>query len=306
MTLRPHIAVVLLAALLAAACSQNQTQSQANSSAAPGASGAASGANGGLQINPINGVFLGPGWYPVEHYNGETFRWANNDPEITACPDAADRTLAMMIEPGPGIGAKTARITITGNRGDQSTASITGRQFAKVNIVKGAPGETFSIHAASHNLPSPHGDRRTLNFRILEATLGFSTASCPNDVARDGSLRIGSGWYAYETYNGDTFRWVNNDAHMTLAAAQPKPFSVQLEVAPGPSLGGAPLLLRITGANDASASSAPVRTRQVVDIKLPAQPAGAKLTISTHSKNVPAPHDKRTLNFQVFNLWVKP
>lgn len=302
MTIRLRLGAALVAAFLVAACSQGQSQS--SSSAAPSAS--ATGASDGLDVNPPGGIIFGPGWYAVEHYGGETFRWAKNDAQITACPDASDRTLAMMLEAGPAIGSKTARLTIFGNHGDRTLASLTGRQFVKVNIASGVRGETFTIHADSKNLPAPHGDPRTLNYRLLEATLGFSTANCPNEIARDGTLGVGSGWYPFETFNGATFRWVNNDAQIVVNNAQPKPFTIQMEVAPGPSLGGAPLALTLAGHGAAATSGTPVRTRQIVSITVPPQPAGAKLTLATHSKDVPAPHDKRTLNFQVFDLWVKP
>ncbi len=259
-------------------------------------------------VNAGDGIILGSGWYPLEHYRGLTFQWSRNDAEITACPDANDRTLAVLMEPGPGVGSKPFRLTITGNHGDQRSMIVRGREYVKIDVGANVPAETFVFHAQTRNLPTPGHDPRILNFRALDVVLGSSIADCSRDVVHDASpLALGSGWYPLESFGGERFRWVNNDAQITLTSAQPRPFTIEADVEPGPSLGGSPLSITVRGQNGRTlASSAPVPGRSFVTLALPAEPANTRLTLSVRSKNVRVPNDPRMLNFRVFDLKVKP
>lgn len=254
-----------------------------------------------------DGVRLGSGWYPVEHYRNLVFRWVTNDAEITACPDANNRTLALLLERGPSIGAGRFVLHIRGNRGDNETATVKPGQYVKIAVRDSAPAETFVLHSDSRNLPVPR-DIRKLNFRALAIILGSSAGNCKNEIVFDGSpLALGSNWYSYETFNGQSFRWVNNDAHVKLTAAQTKPFVLEAEVEPGPGLGGAPLQIAVRDASgNLLARNAPVRGSSYVEFRLPAEPANTVLTLAVTSKNAKAAHEKRTLNFRVFGLKIKP
>jgi hypothetical protein len=82
---------------------------------------------------------------------------------------------------------------------------------------------------------------------------------------------------------------------------------MEAEVEPGPSLGGAPLQISVRDASGKSiAQSSPVRGRAYVEFHLPAQPAGTVLTLSLQSRNAKAQNERRTLNFRVFGLKIKP
>lgn len=255
-----------------------------------------------------DGVRLGSGWWPLEHHNGLTFRWATNDAEVTACPDVNNRTLAMMIEPGPGVRSKPFTLHVRGNHGDSATSIVKPGQYVKIAVGQNAPAETFILHADSPNVPTPRDPRHVLNYRALSIILGSSASDCKNEIVYDGSpLALGPNWYAYETFNGQSFRWVNNNAQVRLTAAQARPFTLELEVEPGPSLAGAPLI--ITARNAAGkvlGTSQSAAGRTYVDLHLPAEPTGTALTLSVKSKNAKVLNDKRTLNFRVFGLKIKP
>ena len=254
-----------------------------------------------------DGVRLGSGWYPVERYRNLVFRWVTNDAEITACPDANNRTLALLLERGPSIGSGRFVLHIRGNRGDDETAAVKPGQYVKIAVREGAPAETFVLHADTRSRPVPR-DKRILNFRALAIILGSSAGNCKNAIVFDGSpLTLGSNWYSYETYNGQSFRWVNNDAQVKLTASQTKPFVLEAEVEPGPGLGGSPLQVSVRdAAGKLLARNAPVRGSSYVEFRLPAEPANTILTLSVNSKNAKAAHEKRTLNFRVFGLKIKP
>ena len=254
-----------------------------------------------------DGIRLGSGWYPVERYHGLVFRWATNDAEITACPDANNRTLAILLERGPSLGTKAFTLHLRGNRGDNETAIVKPGQYVKIAVNPNAAAETFLLHADARNRPIPR-DKRFLNYRALAIILGSSAGNCKNEIVFDGSpLALGNGWYSYETFNGQSFRWVKNNARVTLTAAQTRPFVIEAEVEPGPGLGGAPLQIAISDANGTKlAQSSPVKGSAYVGFHLPAEPAKTSLTFSVNSKNVKAAHEKRILNFRVFGLKIKP
>ncbi len=306
-----YLSIVTAATLatLIAGCAQPA----ATGSGAPSASPLPLPSTDPVLTNAGDGIIIGAGWFPLEHFKGQTFHWATNDAEVTACPDANDRTLALQLEPGPGINGSprpTAQITITGNHGDAATARIKGSQFVKVRIGSAFPAETFAIHATTMNHASPNGDKRILNYRILGAALGSSIADCKRAIVRDGSpLALGANWYTYETYAGQSFRWVGNDAQLKLTAAQPKPWSLELTVAPGPSL-GEPLKLIASDGHGHTAAAVPFgppSVPMVLTFALPPEPAGTTITLSTPTKNLVVHSDPRKiLNFRVFNAEVRP
>lgn len=298
MTLRSSLALAGCVALLAS-CSGGGGATQG--SAAPSATPVGPGI-----VQQGDGIIVGPGWYPIEHFKGLTFRWANNDAEITVCPDVSARTLAVLLEPGPGVGSKPFALTVTGNHGDGLKTTVKGRQYVKVSVANGVKAETFSFHAKTHNLPTPN-DKRILNFRALNMVVGSSVKDCTNDINHDGTLALGTGWYKFETYNGKTFRWINDNAQVIVPRAQPHPFAIELEVAPGASLGGAPLVISLkNAAGKEVAKSQPVTSRSVVELQVPAATAGEKFTLSMPSKEAAVPHDPRKLNAQVFDIKIKP
>lgn len=272
-------------------------------------------------VRPGDGTRLGSGWYPVEHYAGQTFRWAYNDAEITACADANDRTVASLVQLGNAIGASSTKVTIVGNHGDKAgptTIKAGNPVEMKVNLGPGVSAETFAIHVQSKNLPTHTKDKRTLNFRVLDVALGSSASACANDIVRDGSpLRVGNHWEKYESFAGRSFRWVGNDANVILSAAQNKPFTLEAQVQAGASLGGAPLSIAIRSAGGKTLAvgqpvklppftTPPMYPSEFVQWSLPKLPSGATLILHVNSKNVPVPHDPRKLNFRVFDLKIKP
>lgn len=300
---------IALSLLCLADCS---TPSQSTSQTASQRNLAPSASADPVLKTPGDGIVFGSGWFALEQFKGDTFRWATNDAEVTACSDTNDHTLALELEPGPGINGSsvpTAQVTVTGNQGDRATAQIRGRQWVKVTIGSAYPAETFAIHAVTTNHPSPNGDKRILNYRVLTAVLGSSMGQCKREIIFDGSpLRIASNWYPYETSGGQSFRWVRNNAKLTLTSSEAKPFTLELLVAPGPSLGENLALTANDGHGDQVVATAvpPVRMPSYVAFQFPAEPAGTTITLSAASKNLPVASDPRTLNFRVFRALVRP
>ena len=291
--------------VLATACSGGQHPSAA-SSAAPVA--AVPMPSSTPDIVPAgDGIRLGSGWYAFQHYKGLAFRWADNNAEFTACPTAAHRRVSMLIQPGPGVGSKPFRMTVLGNQGDRLVTVVNGVKPIRIAIRKGVAAETFILHAHSKNLPTPH-DPRILNYRALVIGIHSPITACRNGIRFDGSpIALGKNWYTLEHYQGQTFRWVNNDAQVVLTKGQPAPFTLEAQVSAGPSLAGAPLKIAVQSANGKTlAEQRPIVGRSYVAFHLPAQTKGTVLTLHVQSADAKVPHDPRTLNFRVFSLKIKP
>lgn len=296
MVKRALIPAIVAAALATSGC-VNQF-SEPSPSAAP---------SGSDITRPGDGVRLGSGWYAPEHYANVTFRWASHDAEITACPDVNSRALQLLLERGPSLGMRILTLKIRGNHGDSETATVKPGEYVKIPVNQNALAETFVLNTGGRNRAVPH-DERILNFRAMSIILGSSAGNCKNEIVFDASpLALGANWYPYEMYAGQSFRWVDNDAQIKLTAAQRRPWIMEAEVEPGPSLGGAPLQIGVRDASGKTiAQSSPTRGRAYVEFHLPAEHAGMVLTLFVQSRNAKAPNERRTLNFRVFGLKIKP
>lgn len=301
------VAMLLAASVLLASCAGKSAPATGATGANAAATQAGASPSSGITVAG-DGIQFGSGWFPVEHYKGQVFRWSTNDAEITVCPTREDRTLAALIEPGPGIGASTLALTVMGNHGDRLTTTVRGPQYVKVAVANGVPAETFLFQAThTKNLPAPH-DPRVLNFRVLHAVVGSSMTNCPSGIVRGASpLALKTGWYPLETYQGETFRWVDTDAAVTVTRDEHAPFVLEANLEPGPSLGGAPLVIALRDADGkVIAESKPIVGRNFVRFSLPPTREGTTYRLSVHSQDRPVPHDKRTLNFRVFSLKLVP
>ena len=128
------------------------------------------------------------------------------------------------------------------------------------------------------------------------------------DIYRQGDpVALGSGWYPPESYRGEEFRWVNNDARVNVAQLLPRPYVVSLEVEPGPGVGLKPFELKVLDADHEPITSVQVLGRQTVSFEIAAGPPKVhELTLHLDGGGRAAVRDERILNFRTFKLSVKP
>jgi hypothetical protein len=121
-------------------------------------------------VDSRSGVRLGQGWYPVEHYKGQTFRWMAGDGRIFVGADRSmPASLRMVLEVGPGVGSRQASIWVRDRHGRELLrTTIEGRRTVAVPVPL-EPGENeFTISVASRNQRTP-GEPRILNLRLFSA-----------------------------------------------------------------------------------------------------------------------------------------
>jgi hypothetical protein len=117
-------------------------------------------------------------------------------------------------------------------------------------------------------------------------------------------VTLGSGWYRYETYRGQHFRWVSNDARFVVSSSETTPLHLAFDVEPGPGLGDAKSFALLV--NDSSGKTLArnlVKGKQTVVFNLPTtpgRPATFMLHVDGGGKKIAS--DPRTLNFRVFGI----
>jgi hypothetical protein len=137
----------------------------------------------------------------------------------------------------------------------------------------------------------------------------ISSPPIPGPFDASAVLELGDNWYPLETFNGETFRWVNNDAELIIHRPTGQHTTLSLEVEPGPGLKGQPLQFQLLDqAGQIVATAAQVISRQTVEMTLPINP-GQRAVFRLHIEGGggPTPNDLRILNFRVFRIgWAGP
>lgn len=154
----------------------------------------------------------------------------------------------------------------------------------------------------------PGGDGRMVGARLQ--FLGFEpsnrTASA-SDIVRGPGVALGRGWGTVETFRGETFRWVDNDAQIRLAASQAGDAALSLIVEPGPGVGGKPFLLKALDESGRQVAAVRVASRGTVLLHVPVE--GGKpneYRLHVDGGGMPAKNDPRILNFRVFDVGLDP
>jgi hypothetical protein len=117
-----------------------------------------------------SGVRLADGWYPVEQYRGQTFRWMNGDGRlIVSAKRSGSRTIDLDLAAGPSVGSARATLSIRDSRGHEvAHTAISGRHVVAFHVPVRPGANTFVLHVNSLERPVPH-DPRHLNLQLFSA-----------------------------------------------------------------------------------------------------------------------------------------
>ncbi len=100
-------------------------------------------------------------------------------------------------------------------------------------------------------------------------TVSNKLAQLHEIVSPDAEIAFGSGWYAAERYGNATFRWVNNDAELAVAAVQPVAYKLHLTLEQGTGVGVKQFDLEMS-TNGEKMATAWVKGKETVTVTLPA------------------------------------
>jgi hypothetical protein len=114
------------------------------------------------------------------------------------------------------------------------------------------------------------------------------------------------GWGGVETFQGETFRWVDNDAQVRVASDKSGDAAISLKVEPGPGVGG-PFLLKVLDPSGRQVASALVNRRETIDLFVPVEAAKTnEFRLHVTGGGRKTPNDPRILNFRVFRIGAEP
>ena len=126
--------------------------------------------------------FWGKGWQRLEHSGAERFRWVSQDAELVVQTTDARRNLALLVEPGPGVGYRPFHLLVTLSGGEVvAQAPVNGLTYVKVPI-PASRGTVTALFLTTNEGGLPvAGEPRILNFRILAC--GCAAGNAPSIAA---------------------------------------------------------------------------------------------------------------------------
>jgi hypothetical protein len=262
-------------------------------------------------LDTEGGVLLGANWSGLEHAEAALFRWADRDAEIVVNPIGRDRReLALDAEPAGDL---------TGRPGDLRVLDETGRVVASAPLKGGRqpvrmtlpldPGRVavFRLRVEPRD-PTVSGDPGGRYLRVWRSDGETRARHRPAErtadiVGDDRRLRLGQNWYPFERFAGETFRWFDNDAEIVVDRLPHGPVTLELDLAPGPGLGGQPCRLTVLDRSGQALARATVGERAAVRLPLTitSQPE-ATFRLHVEGGGQPTPGDPRILNCRVFSI----
>ncbi|MCX6170079.1 MAG: hypothetical protein NTX65_12100 [Ignavibacteriales bacterium] len=266
-----------------------------------------------IETSDTNKVFFGLGWYNPDKYKGELFRWVGKDTAeiILNHFKPKENSLILNLEPGPGTTGSPLELNVLYNGNIFQQFKVEGKRNVEISF----PRETFKnspdqiilkliTNSQDHKIAS---DPRILNYRVNNISLKQIELK-KNDIVeainRD-EIQVGAGWYTYETYNNESFRWVGREpAEIMISNPDTTFHKIKLDIEPGPGCAGKPLRIKMFFDNRFIGEKTAVGRESLI-IDLPERSRKYKpvvLKLLPVSKNLAIKSDKRILNFRTFNI----
>lgn len=246
-------------------------------------------------VADTNDLALGKGWYLFETFNGQSFRWVNNDAEIIVKnPRSNVKNVALELEAGPSLGTKNFALQVREASRVVQTIRISGHQRVVATVpVRQGSFTTFALHV---NGGGKHiTDPRILNFRV------FSVADA-DIVDPNSGIVLGRNWDVVERFAGRTFRWVDNDAAFSVVSNGAKTEKIHIVSLPGPGLGGHPLAVQVRNASEAAVATLHPDKNGDAIFSAQLKPGSNSFTLHVAGGGQRTSSDPRILNFRVFLL----
>jgi hypothetical protein len=229
--------------------------------------------------SPGAGLHFGSSWYPAHRDSQDRLcRWAGNDAElIVRVPADANRRLSLDLEPGPSAGGWPLTLQLVDAAGTALGEAIVRRRMVVSFALPWPAGErrALRLRALGGGLAVPN-DPHILNFRVFRCAWASRPAEPspppqrpPEPLTRASSrvgaffrslseslherdiasapdgLQLGAGWHAPESFGGESFRWVENDAELIVRTPAGPPQLLVTRVQPGPAVGFGPSTLEV-------------------------------------------------------------
>ena len=116
--------------------------------------------------------FWGKGWHRLERAGAERFRWVSQDAELVVRTTDSRRNLALLVEPGPGVGYRPFHLLIALPNGEVvARALVNGLTYVKVPVPAWR-GRVTALYLTTKEGGLPvAGEPRILNFRSFRVRM---------------------------------------------------------------------------------------------------------------------------------------
>ncbi len=112
-------------------------------------------------------IQLEGGWYSLEYYHGEIFRWVDNNARFGIQAGAPHRAiLSLVIEPGPALSGAPLSLTVMQTGFPPRLLHLTHRTTVSFPVQLNAGSNHFTLVTHTGTAKAA-GDPRTLDFRVL-------------------------------------------------------------------------------------------------------------------------------------------
>lgn len=113
----------------------------------------------------------------------------------------------------------------------------------------------------------------------------------------------GNNWYPVETHDGDTFRWVHNDAELIIGAPSGQYSKISMELEAGPSLARTSFILEVKDFRGRVVAETGVMNRAIVSFDVPLSYNETSIfRLHVDSDDMDIPGETRIMNFRIFLL----
>jgi hypothetical protein len=243
-------------------------------------------------------IALRHGWHELESHGGAFFRWARNNAECALFTfEPACQRVSFDLEPGPSAAAPAFTLIVFDSNGERKlTEDFTGRKTVSFTVTARRP----TVHVLRLHVPGAGrllaSEPRVLDFRVYR--IGLEPE--PNDVVAVASgCRVGDAWNPVEHWDGLRFRWVENDARIIVDADEATVLELDLE--PGPGMGGEPLTLRAHDGGGRTLGSYCLGSRQRIAVPLPPElERPFDVVLHCDGGGIATAGETRVLNFRAF------
>ena len=111
--------------------------------------------------------YWGEGWSYREEGGGETFRWAAQDAELVVRLDGESGNLAMLVEPGPGVGGRFVLRVRLPDGTVLGRAEVRGASYVRIPLPKFGEPIVRLFVGPEGGASVVEGDSRVLGFRVF-------------------------------------------------------------------------------------------------------------------------------------------
>ena len=147
----------------------------------------------------------------------------------------------------------------------------------------------------------PRAVHAVIRRRLRSRQMAVKLSEYEDVFQRGSGFQPGAGWHPLEHCFGETFRWVERDAHILVRPPRENPEKLVLQVEPGPGVDYKPFKLFIQDERGTPVASCVVRGLQLVEIPLPRRPDPARLFwLRLKGGDRPTRRDPRILNYRIF------